>query len=340
MTNRKESITLNELFATLVASGTFFYSGFNLGFTTEYIEELNTNKTTFNDPDGDSWIGKTLRLHFLLRLNPRSNSIQFSGGSGLLLSFIGCLIQGYLADKFGRKILLYLTYILHFVGWLTISQTSYIIGGRIVISIACGIGFSNTIYTVEILRSDYRGAFLLLNSASDNLGLLFLYIIEYFVSSKTVSLILSIFALVLFVGVFYIPETPYWYMLKNRRENAIKAVTWLREMDKELVEVEVRLIEQNLDNNEKSPSFLQTIFTLKWWKYFLFFSIYLTLIEFTGFDIIFTIPTDSIVAYNLPWTMVSENLPTELRATVFAALCAETSRITKQENQKEKRNKT
>lgn len=248
----------------------------------------------------------------------------------------------------------------------------------------------------------------MLNSASDNLGLLFLYIIEYFVSSKTVSLILSIFALVLFVGVFYIPETPYWYMLKNRRENAIKAVTWLREMDKELVEVEVRLIEQNLDNNEKSPSFLQTIFTLKWWKYFLFFSIYLTLIEFTGFDIIFTYPiqifselnrtgienkkiviafafvlligsvisifiiekfkrkqmmiyysimnaifllvviysetyvrsyyssiislifififgaTDSIVAYNLPWTMVSENLPTELRATVFAALCAET----------------
>lgn len=63
---------------------------------------------------------------------------HFLGGSGLMLSFVGCLIDGYLMDKYGRKSLLYLTFAIHFIGWMVIAKTEYFIFGRFLTGLALG----------------------------------------------------------------------------------------------------------------------------------------------------------------------------------------------------------
>lgn len=70
-----------------------------------------------------------------------------------MFSFIGCLIQGYFADKYGRKIILYVAYSIYFVGWMIISQTIYIIEARLLISFAagkyCKTISNNSVYSIK-----------------------------------------------------------------------------------------------------------------------------------------------------------------------------------------------
>ncbi|XKL61918.1 hypothetical protein PGB90_001751 [Kerria lacca] len=213
------------LFASIVAALTFFYIGFSTGFSTVFIYELNSNENTIN-ADEESWIGS----------------------SGIIFSFFGCFIQGYLANKFGRKVLFYLIYGVHFVGWMIVSQTKYIIEARLLISIVIGVSFSNSIYITEIIRSERRGNLALLHSLFLGLGALFLYISSYYITVEVVSFGASIFALIIFINVIFIPETPYWYLLKKQRENAIKSLIWLRGAQPHKIEIEVKEMEKNVDD--------------------------------------------------------------------------------------------
>ncbi len=268
------------------------------------------------------------------------------------------------------------------------------------------------VYIAEIIQPQYRGTFSMSASAFEILGSLFVYLLEFYISAKTTALLLSILAILLFFCVFFVPESPYWFLLKRQKENAIKSLVWLRDGNELTVDFEVNHIEENLEQSCQSPTYAEVIFTTTWWETFAFFSIYILLIELTGFDMIIpysvqffdvinrngidnrvvsilfvsvafvgTIITmffvdrinrktlvknanllnfvllvvaslsltyfrrSSLVsfvclicffiysttvastAFTLPWTIISESLPTESRATLFAALSAEFSLI-------------
>lgn len=241
------------------------------------------------------------------------------------------------------------------------------------------------------------------------LGALFLYISSYYITVEVVSFGASIFALIIFINVIFIPETPYWYLLKKQRENAIKSLIWLRGAQPHKIEIEVKEMEKNVDDGKThtSTELPQILLDLKWWKYFFKFSVYVVLIEFSGYDVLFMytmqiiakinktginnkcvvilfsvtvfvgslittifvekfrrkkmimfynlvnilLPftigscvlyfysfyssiislialfiygaTSSIISITLSWIIISENLPTTLRATIYAVLCAE-----------------
>lgn len=178
------------------------------------------------------------------------------------------------------------------------------------------------------------------------------------------------------------------------------------------IDFEIQEMEKNLDDiNNVAPTFVETIFNVRWWKTFSLFSVYVILTEITGFDMIIPysvqffnkfnrthiddriismifitlafigtivtvlvienfnrVPlvkytnlanvvfllisafsetyfhsmgssilsllsfciygtTVSITAYTVPWAIISESLPTESRATIFAALATEFSFI-------------
>ncbi|XKL69287.1 hypothetical protein PGB90_007056 [Kerria lacca] len=168
--------------------------------------------------------------------------------SGSMFSFIGCLIQGYFADKYGRKIILYVAYSIYFVGWMIISQTIYIIEARLLISFAAGMAFSNSVYIAEIIHPKHRGMFLSLNILFNELGSVTIFFFNYDFSLQTISFVASIFALALLIIIFFIPETPYWYLLKQQREKAIQSLIQLRGLPHNKVEIEISQIEKNFDN--------------------------------------------------------------------------------------------
>lgn len=263
----------------------------------------------------------------------------------------------------------------------------------------------STVYLAEILQPQHRGAFLNLKPVLEIFGSLFVYLSGLYVSIETISFAISICALILFSCVFFMPETPYWYVLKKRKDRATESLIWLRNKDDLKIIYEINEIEKSLD--EDVLTFKKTILKIKWWKTFLLFSIYMLLLEFTGFDMIipyavqffgkfnrtaidnriigiifissafigaivtvcitekfkrislvksghilnifvlvlsgfceayfhsveFSIvsltciciygSTISIVAYGLPTTIITENLPTEARATIFSSLSTE-----------------
>lgn len=62
-----------------------------------------------------------------------------SGRSGATLSFISCLIGGYLMDKFGRKILLAFVYVVFAIGWMMTAKKETFLIGRFLGSLAIGM---------------------------------------------------------------------------------------------------------------------------------------------------------------------------------------------------------
>lgn len=259
----------------------------------------------------------------------------------------------------------------------------------------------------EILQPHYRGIVLNFSVVLITLGDVLIYFSLYYFSVEIVSFVLSICAVILFVCTFLIPETPYWYMLKNKKNEAVESLLWLRKTNKQMVDDEINKIEESMGkNDELIRNFIETVFNLRWLKYFSLFLIYVLLSGFMGFDVIiayavqffakfnrteidnqiiantfvsvtlvgsivtvlitekfdrislvkrantlnlflfifcgicaicfnsiifsiFTLimvciygTTIAFVSHGLPWTMISENLPTDLRATIFASLNA------------------
>ncbi|XKL62767.1 hypothetical protein PGB90_002600 [Kerria lacca] len=144
------------------------------------------------------------------------------GGSGTLLMFSGSLVNGYIMDKFGRKFTFYIIYGAYVIGWLIIAETTQVILGRIIISFAVGLTGSSQIYLSEIQQSKYRGAFLATTSVFEIFGN--------------------------FLITFVVPETPYWYMLKNKKTKAIRSLRWLRNGYQERIDYEIEEIEINTNN--------------------------------------------------------------------------------------------
>lgn len=108
------------------------------------------------------------------------------------------------------------------------------------------------------------------------------------------------------------PETPYWYMLKNKKSKAIESLMWLRKEDEAKVYYEINEIEKNLDGiNTHIPTFLEIIVNPKWWKTFLFYSTYLLLSELSGYDMIIPYSLQFFAKFN------QSQVDNQIVATIF-----------------------
>ncbi len=99
-----------------------------------------------------------------------------------MLSFIGALLNGFLADKFGRKCILYSTFVCHTIGWLMVALTPYIIAGRLLISLGNGnkntyIPFYN--FLIRNFSEEFRTKIFELLSGTHSVGILQNFGIKY-----------------------------------------------------------------------------------------------------------------------------------------------------------------
>ncbi len=149
-----------------------------------------------------------------------------------------------------------------------------------------GVALGILMYAAEIVRPQYRASLSVSASAAEIFGSFCFYIIGYYIPSLTTAFILSILALILCILSSTIPESPYWYMLKQDKDKAIKSLIWMRDGNELGLDAEIEEIERNLEESTQSLTFSQVVFTIKWWQMFGLYSIYVILIELTGFDMI------------------------------------------------------
>lgn len=157
--------------------------------------------------------------------------------SVLLGAMFGSLFSGRLTDKFGRRKLMLIISSLFIIGTLIASfatVVSAILFGRLIIGFAIGIGsYTAPLYIAEVSPYNLRGGLVSLNQLAITIGILCSFIINYSFTSIDGSWrwmfgIGLVPAILLSIGMIFLPESPRWLVKQNKTEDAIATLRQLR----------------------------------------------------------------------------------------------------------------
>lgn len=154
-------------------------------------------------------------------------------------TFFGALFAGSLADWIGRRFTIISgcgVFSLGVIFQVASTTVPLLVLGRLIAGI--GVGFVSAViilYMSEVAPRGVRGAIVSGYQFCITIGLLLASVVGYVLKDRmdsgsyriTMS-IQWIFALVLGVGLFFLPESPRWYVKRNRLEDATRALSTLR----------------------------------------------------------------------------------------------------------------
>lgn len=180
--------------------------------------------------------------------------------SSVLLGAMGAsLFSGYLTDRFGRRRLMLVISALFITGTAIASFATYvpeILLGRLIIGLAIGIGsYTAPLYIAEIAPHELRGGLVSLNQLFITVGILCSYIINYAFTNfdgswRWMFSIGLVPAILLSVGMIFLPESPRWLIKQNKLDKAINVLKRLRNTPH--VDQEVNEIKNSLKTKKTS----------------------------------------------------------------------------------------
>ncbi|AUH73477.1 sugar porter family MFS transporter [Legionella sainthelensi] len=158
------------------------------------------------------------------------------------ISLIGCIlgipVSGFFADKISRRCLLKTVALGFIVGTILCALTNSLIvllAGRFIIGICIGIAsYIAPLFIAEIAPPNRRGTLVLINGLTITSGQAIAYLIGYFLhdystnSWRFLFAIGGIPALVLFIGMYFVPHSPRWIMKKYGVDETIKTLKRIR----------------------------------------------------------------------------------------------------------------
>ncbi|XP_068992227.1 facilitated trehalose transporter Tret1-2 homolog [Neodiprion pinetum] len=185
-----------------------------------------------------------------------------------LLSFgstVGPLLSIVTVDRWGRKTTMLLLSIPFIVSSILIAMAQnywWYYVARVTCGLASGITWTIIpMYLGEIAEDRIRGGLGVTTSVMLNLGLLMAYTIGPWVS-KPLLAALGTAIPVMFLLIFSrMPETPYFYMMKDKPNLARKSLEWLRGTTD--VDQEVEVVRKNVEFDLQNSWALKELFTDK-----------------------------------------------------------------------------
>jgi sugar porter (SP) family MFS transporter len=172
-------------------------------------------------------------------------------GCALTGSIAGVLISGIMSDKFGRKKVLILSAVLFSVssiGCALSDNFNHLVWFRIIGGMGIGVvSIVSPLYISEVSAAEYRGRLVALYQLAITIGFLGAYLINFILlnystggsSALTVPVMYKIFhtevwrsmlgmafipAVLFFIAIFFIPESPRWLILKKQESGAGKTL--------------------------------------------------------------------------------------------------------------------
>ena len=151
----------------------------------------------------------------------------------LLAHIPGCLVGGYIADRFGRRPIIVgisMLFPLSFVLIAVAYDINFIYVSRIISGFADGSLYSILpVYISEISHSKLRGSMSNLVNIGQSLGILLVYIIGIFVTWRQLHWLFCIPSCISVVlSIILLPEAPYWLLKEGRSEEAQTVLKKLR----------------------------------------------------------------------------------------------------------------
>lgn len=188
-----------------------FVSGLTSGYSAILLPQLKSNPGPIpSDEDTTSWIAAMAAL-------PMAP---------------GCLVSGWMMEKFGRKTSHFITCVPLLLGWILIATSSNLglmLIGRFFSGLCAGLsGPLIPVYIGETTEPKYRGFFLAGVSLAIALGILVAHIIGTFLSWQMTASICAVFPVITAGLLFLVPESPTWLISQGRIEDGAKAFYWLR----------------------------------------------------------------------------------------------------------------
>jgi SP family galactose:H+ symporter-like MFS transporter len=179
--------------------------------------------------------------------------------SVLLGCILGAAVSGRLVDVLGRRKAIIGTALVFAVGSIWTSAAdgfSMLIAGRVVVGLGIGVAsYAVPLYISEIAPPQHRGALVSLNQLLLTVGIVLSYLVDDLFANTAGSwrymfLAGVIPALVLGVGMFFLPETPSWLTGKGRDAEAIGILN--RIMPGPEAEIELAAIQQAVPESPAS----------------------------------------------------------------------------------------
>jgi len=177
---------------------------------------------------------------------------------------VGCVagasFAGALSDKFGRKKILIMTALFFTLSAIlsTIPRTYIeLITARFLGGLAVGVAsVLSPIYIAEIAPARIRGRLVSINQFTIVFGMLLTYITNWLLVDtgpynwRYMFLIEAPFAIIFFIALFFIPESPRWLTKQGKLDSALRILT--RVGGRKHAEEEMRKIENMLQKEEGS----------------------------------------------------------------------------------------
>ncbi|WP_439818590.1 sugar porter family MFS transporter [Weissella paramesenteroides] len=195
--------------------------------------------------------------------------------SSLMLGAVfGGAIAGQLSDRLGRRKMVLYSALLFMVGALLAGVSphngvAYLIFTRVLLGIAVGAASALVpAYMSEMAPAEKRGSLSGINQLMIVSGMLISYVVDFLLKGlpehiawRLMLALAAVPALILFLGVLRLPESPRFLIKTGRVEEAHKVLTWIRrpeEIDGEINAInETARIEQKAEKSTSWGSLLE-----------------------------------------------------------------------------------
>lgn len=184
---------------------------------------------------------------------------EFIVGSVLFGAILGSISSGRLTDQYGRRGIMIAIAMLFSLGTLiaALAVNIWMIAlGRVFLGLAIGIGsYTAPLYIAEAAPLERRGGLVTLNQLMITLGIAISYCINFLFAGidgswRWMFAIGLIPAVLLGIGMLFLPESPRWLVAKQRIQEARDTLSTLR--NSKQVEGEITEIQQSLNTSTRS----------------------------------------------------------------------------------------
>lgn len=153
-------------------------------------------------------------------------------------------------EKFGRRLAHLILSLPFIIGWLLISiadSLTFLLIGRFITGFCVGlIGPVSSVYIGETCDPRYRGILLGGISFAVSMGISIVHLCGTFLHWQETATICSLFPLLCFLIIAFVPESPSWLLSQGEVEKAKESFTWLRGSGPEAQEELMDLVEKQL----------------------------------------------------------------------------------------------
>src|SRR3954469_9385868 len=200
------------------------------------------------------------------------SSLLFPGAA------LGALLGGRMADKLGRKGSLLVCAGLFLVGALGCAaapNVTFMVAARIVLGLGVGAAATTCpLYLAEMAPTHRRGRMVTINELMIVTGQMLAFAtnaaLDHLIKDPHVwrymLAIAAIPAILLFVGMFFLPDSPRWYAVKNRLEDTRRVLSLSREPAEAAEEYNVIAMHAQRDVGEDKGAALRDLRAFPWMR--------------------------------------------------------------------------